>query len=983
MKKFSILIYFCLAAFFIHPLPQSNSLLDEGITNFNKGQYQFAVSNLTKYIQIIEENTDNPKAYYYLSLSYYFLENYRMSQHYIKELSTRFGLSNYTTQSYFWKGLIHQNLKEWPAAEESFLKYIALIPRSELTERAYLAAANSEIVMEKYEAAIKNLKIIIDEYKDKEKYEEASVLYAYILTKLDREKEAEDFLIGWIGRLGENGEGHDFKDRLWLYYAEIQYNSKKYNVAKLFYKKIDLYSKESPSSDIALLRLAQIEELSGNSKDAKEYLVRLSNEYPYSKYNIDGTLSIGVSKLKNNEYKDAMAIFNQAKILAEKNLLDIDEITKEDRVRLETLLNNSIFYIAETYYNQADYDKALEYYQKVLNEGKSLQDESALRMLEINIKINKKDETNKLISKYNTNLIKNSKLKNNYLVYRSEVELLNGNYNQSLKTLTEIEQSKTLLENTSYLKAKNYIKLGKLEDAVKSLEDRFPFLPYNEKSKSAMDLAELNFKLGNYEKVISYSEVLRAYSDKLSKDDRQTLLTKSDFYSAISFMQIKEFNRGISLLESLTKAGKSSSLSDELRELVDNSYYYLGWMYYKTSNYKKSADAFQTAFALPIPKKIKDDSYFMMGWCHYSNREYKKSAEIFTQIYEKLYPDLIGIKALYMAGKSFQNSGDNSKAMIIFNKIYNNLPENNYKDDALYEIIVNSFKSKEFDKANNQIILFKRNFGDSPLYKELILQQAETMLTEKRYSEALSVYDYYIKNFKDSGGQSLENAYYWAGFSAEKSGDYESAKEYLKYLSGNFKNSGYLKETLSLLTNIYKKEKNYADEENTINSLLSLENNKEKLKELNKRLNILAGIKKGMSEEEAILAENALDGTIESKFKLAKYGYENKDKIRALITLKEIAEKDSKVTGSNANMIIANDLFDKENYKEAAGLFLRTVTSYKTIDEIKAEALYKAGFCYYKMNELDVSREIIDRLKSNFPDSTWTSKGKELQDRIK
>ena len=52
-------------------------ILDSGMEDFRKGQYNFAVTNLKKYLLLSGNDINKPKALYYLSLSYYFENNFR------------------------------------------------------------------------------------------------------------------------------------------------------------------------------------------------------------------------------------------------------------------------------------------------------------------------------------------------------------------------------------------------------------------------------------------------------------------------------------------------------------------------------------------------------------------------------------------------------------------------------------------------------------------------------------------------------------------------------------------------------------------------------------------------------------------------------------------------------------------------------------------------------------------------------------------
>ena len=110
MKKIFVLYFFVFSLNLAFTQSAFTSLLDAGVEDYNKGQYLFAINNFKKFIQISEDNQNKAKAYYFISLSYYFLENYKTSLNYFDELLTKYRFSSYTSYSYFWKGLIYQNL---------------------------------------------------------------------------------------------------------------------------------------------------------------------------------------------------------------------------------------------------------------------------------------------------------------------------------------------------------------------------------------------------------------------------------------------------------------------------------------------------------------------------------------------------------------------------------------------------------------------------------------------------------------------------------------------------------------------------------------------------------------------------------------------------------------------------------------------------------------------------------------------------------
>jgi len=304
----------------------------------------------------------------------------------------------------------------------------------------------------------------------------------------------------------------------------------------------------------------------------------------------------------------------------------------------------------------------------------------------------------------------------------------------------------------------------------------------------------------------------------------------------------------------------------------------------------------------------------------------------------------------------------------------------NFKEESLYEIIIYFLNNDKLDKANDLIKEFSRNFGRSEYYKDILILQAEKLTLGEKYSESLSIYGFIIKNFKES--KDLDNIYYWGGYAAEKTKDISTAKDYLNIVIKEYEESTFYKDALIILSSIYGQGKDHVNEKKILQSLLKIEKDINKINEYNKRLKIIEKINMGMDEKEASLLIRVEKGEIEAKLELAEYYYQNNDIEKSKKLFNEILIKDKNIIGSKANIGLGNIEFDNKKYKEAVSIFLNTIKAYKTTNEIKAESLYKTAFTYFRMNKNDASKKVLQKLFSSFPDSEWTTKGKELEGRI-
>ena len=353
-------------------------LLSSGLEDFNKGQYSFAITNLKKYLLLTNEADDigRSKALYYLAISYYFDGNQTQAMVYMDELSVKYKTSDYAQQIIFWRGLVFQNMGNWYDAEEQFLRFVKLQPNSELEDRALLAMANCQHEQGRIDSAIATITHVVNNDKS-EKQEEASVFYAYMLLKKHENKMARDLLEAWEHKLGKNGNGYEFRDRFWLYLAELNLQEGNDEEASRLLKLIDAYASGSPSSDTALLRLSEIEVRQGNSEVAAEYILRLKNEYPLSTYNIDALLLTGTIAYNEGAYEKAAEIFGESIGVVENSLHSLKN--KEDSKRLLTLKSKAILYTAEIYNAMGKKNIAYETLLPIINGNLPLKEEALIR----------------------------------------------------------------------------------------------------------------------------------------------------------------------------------------------------------------------------------------------------------------------------------------------------------------------------------------------------------------------------------------------------------------------------------------------------------------------------------------------------------------------------------------------------------------------------------------------------------------------------
>ena len=983
-KKVLAVVFLMLTTVFLHA-GKWEMLLSSGLEDFNKGQYSFAITNLKKYLLLTNEADDigRSKALYYLAVSYYFDGNQTQALVYMDELSVKYKTSDYAQQIIFWRGLVFQNMGNWYDAEEQFFRFVKLQPSSELEDRALLAAANCQYEQGRLDAAMATVSHVVNNDKS-EKQEEASVFYAYMLMKKHENKIARDLLESWELKLGKNGNGYEFRDRFWLYLAELNIQEGNDEDAGRLLKLIDLYAAGSPSSDTALLRLSEIEVRQGNTEIAAEYILRLKNEYPLSTYNIDALLLTGTIAYNEGAYEKAAEIFGETVGVVENSLHSLKN--KEDSKRLLTLKSKAILYTAEIYNAMGKKNIAYETLLPIINGNLPLKEEALIRTGELLLEQRKIAALGKFLKQYDGEMTQlriadGMRVQDEYKSTRYDLLFARylyeiKDYEGALSRIENVEEASHFYDNVLILRAKNYAALGKMLDAAGLLRKLLARTAPENRADVALNLMIMNFNAANYQEVLVLGEVFPVYLKDIPYSKHKNLLLLSDCLIGMSYMQQREYDKSKEYLLRVQDAKERDDLSAKERKFLNESYYYLGWVYYKQSKYMEAATNFAAAGKLIKASAMQQEALLMECWCYYSSMDYRQAAVKFTEVFNNYYPSAVGMKALFQAAKSYQNLGNNTKAQSMYERIYRQLGENEFQSQALYELIRLSLSEKKFEQANAMVNDFGRRFSASPLYASVLLLQMESFLAQQRYSEVQSAALNYLQKYGEHKEQ-LDDVHYWAGYSAFQNKDDETALQQFNVLLTDYPQTRFKENVLLAEIEIYRRMKNYPCELERIQTYTQAFTDKKN--EYRLRIAELEELKKGVGVDEAKLLARKNQGDKIAEFELAKFYYENSRGQEALDMMAILQKEDKQTAGARANNFIGDVSYGKGEYKEALSIYAATVSAYKTTADEISEALYKMAYCYYKLGAKDQAGKYADMVVSRYPDSQWAANAKTLK----
>ncbi|MFD0991430.1 tetratricopeptide repeat protein [Mariniflexile jejuense] len=372
-------------------------------------------------------------------------------------------------------------------------------------------------------------------------------------------------------------------------------------------------------------------------------------------------------------------------------------------------------------------------------------------------------------------------------------------YESANKYFDQVSNQEQYKEKLSYYQADLNFKLGNFEKAIQLAKAKLKSSDANEVSELSKIIGESYFNLKKYDEAIPYLEAYKGVKGKWSNTDFYQLgyahYKQGHFEKAIS-----EFNKIIS--------GTNS--------IAQNAYYHLGESYIKLGKKQEALNAFKNASEMDFDLKIQEDAYLnyakisydignpyqsapqvLAGYLDkYPKTTYREEIEtllIDSYITSKNYKEALKLlegkksfenkaayqKVAFYRGLELYNEGKYAEAKILFDA---SLKE---PRDATFTARTTFWKAEtDYNLSNyNDALLSFKQFqqqsvaASTPEYKNIDYNLAYTYFKLKNYSQTAQYFNQYIASSKRTGSDNtrLNDAYLRLGDAYFVSSDYKSA----------------------------------------------------------------------------------------------------------------------------------------------------------------------------------------------------------------
>jgi TolA-binding protein len=403
--------------------------------------------------------------------------------------------------------------------------------------------------------------------------------------------------------------------------------------------------------------------------------------------------------------------------LMEKFVEDYPTSTKQNQAYIE---------VAHYFFEQGDYPKALQWFDRV--------DESYMSKSDLD-----KFNFQKGYSYFN------AKKKKEATTY----------FNKVVNSQEFGSQAKYYLGFMAY-EGDDYKEATKYFDEV-SGEEKY-------KEKLSYFQADMNFKLGNFQKAIELGQAAMAKSSALEKSELNKIIGESYF-------NLKQYGKAIPYLEQY--AGRKGKWNN-------TDFYQLGYAYYEQKDYEKAISQFNKI--IEGKDFVAQNAYYHLGLAYLNTGKKQEALNAFKNASEMDFNALIQEDAALNYAKLSYEIGNQYQTvpgiLLDFLKKY----PNNSSRSEVEKLLVDSYIStKNYKEA--LVLLEKNRTPENKLaYQKVLFYRGLELYNESNYAEALKMFNGAVKEQKNP--EFTARATFWKAESEYVTDDFRNALLSYKQFAG-------------------------------------------------------------------------------------------------------------------------------------------------------------------------------------------------------
>lgn len=427
-------------------------------------------------------------------------------------------------------------------------------------------------------------------------------------------------------------------------------------------------------------------------------------------------------KVKNNSGDEtvqsdcAYYIANAAVRLNQQNA---DQLMEDFVINYPTSIKRNSAYldVANYYFENGKYSHSQKWFDKVDQSGlsRSEQERFNFNLGYVYFKAKRYDEAKKYFNQVSNSQKYGSQAK----YYLGFIAYEGDDYEEANEQFEQVKGEERYSEDLSYYQADMNFKLGNFQKAIDMGKEQYAKSSPQEKSQLSKIIGESYFNLGQYSEAVPYLKDYKGMRGKWNNTDYYQLgyayYQQNDFESAIG-----EFNK----------------IVDGKNAVSQNAYYHLAESYLKLNKKQEALNAFKNASEMDFSSEIQEDAYLNYAKLSYEiGNSYKSTPKVLLSFIEK-YP-------------------------------------NNANNEELKKLLIDSYITSKNYKEALDLLENNKNFADKAAYQKVAFYRGIELYNEGDYTEAISFLNRSLKEPQD--GSFKTRAIYWKAESDYQLSNFEKS----------------------------------------------------------------------------------------------------------------------------------------------------------------------------------------------------------------
>lgn len=173
----------------------------------------------------------------------------------------------------------------------------------------------------------------------------------------------------------------------------------------------------------------------------------------------------------------------------------------------------------------------------------------------------------------------------------------------------------------------------------------------------------------------------------------------------------------------------------------------LGYSYFNQGNYSASRGWFERYMALPASRRGAFlEAKTRMADCHYMEKNYEKASSLYEDVAARTF-DKDDIYATYMGALSYGLISQPQKKISMLNSIIDNKPNSGYYHKALYELGRTYVQEEENNEAVECFNILLQDGRDNAYYTKSLLELGMIHSNMSKYDSALSYFKKIVEGY--------------------------------------------------------------------------------------------------------------------------------------------------------------------------------------------------------------------------------------------